>query len=276
VNLEIQRRAVAIAIRRVDQTREALNQPVPPAAPGQLPSAFGPTSAQNLLFALSDLRNTQNALMSVWLNYHATRTQLYRELGIMQINEAGLWVDVPLSEAISNSLGGEELPPSVPEQWFKALDDPEAESAGESGESEAAPLRLPEGQARREHKGRFLTRLFRRTPLQSPDTPEIQQPERSGIEKVQNATNAGRKADLQRTGIRGNRRQAGIARRLPRPLHPRPVTTDAAGRDDAPARNVPAHQNVVPAAATERSVPTTTPRQVKPSGHWRPTNQPRM
>jgi hypothetical protein len=34
VNLEIQRRAVAIAIRRVDQTRESLNKPIPPAQPG--------------------------------------------------------------------------------------------------------------------------------------------------------------------------------------------------------------------------------------------------
>jgi hypothetical protein len=50
VNLEIQRRAVAIAIRRVDQTREALNRPVPPTAPGQAPQALGPTAAQNLLF----------------------------------------------------------------------------------------------------------------------------------------------------------------------------------------------------------------------------------
>ena len=122
VNLEIQRRAVAIAIRRVDQTREALNQPVPPALPGQLPQAFGPTLAQNLLFALSDLRNTQNNLMSVWLNYHARRMQLYRELGVMQIDENGLWVDCPLSDAVPAHELHEscpQLPPRVPGQWLQ-------------------------------------------------------------------------------------------------------------------------------------------------------------
>ena len=37
-NLEIQRRAVAISIRRVDLTRENLSQPKPPAAPGEPPA----------------------------------------------------------------------------------------------------------------------------------------------------------------------------------------------------------------------------------------------
>ncbi len=128
VNLEIQRRAVAIAIRRVDQTREALNRPVPPAQPGQLPESFGPTAAQNLLFALSDLRNTQNNLMSVWLNYHATRMRLYRELGIMQINENNLWVDLPLFEAMGIPEGEQPYPPAVPQQWFRGLEDDEEEA----------------------------------------------------------------------------------------------------------------------------------------------------
>ncbi|MEX1042926.1 MAG: hypothetical protein WDZ51_19990 [Pirellulaceae bacterium] len=118
VNLEIQRRAVAIAIRRVDQTREALNRPVPPSEPGQPAASLGPTAAQNLLFALSDLRNTQNNLMSVWLNYEATRLRLHRELGLMEIDEEGLWVDRPLALADRLSAEEVELPPSVPQEWF--------------------------------------------------------------------------------------------------------------------------------------------------------------
>ena len=126
INLEIQRRAVTIAIRRVDQTREALNQPVAPAPPGQLPQSFGPTLAQNLLFALSDLRNTQNNLMSVWLNYQATRMQLYRELGVMQIDENGLWVDRPLAEAVKTPEAAEscpQLPPNTAGQWGPQQDE---------------------------------------------------------------------------------------------------------------------------------------------------------
>jgi outer membrane protein TolC len=121
VNLEIQRRAVSIAIRRVDQTREALNRPVPPAAPGQAPQALGPTAAQNLLFALSDLRNTQNNLMSVWLNYWAQRMALYRDLGILRLDDEGLWVDEPLDQALREvARKAERLPPEVPGGWLAA------------------------------------------------------------------------------------------------------------------------------------------------------------
>jgi hypothetical protein len=123
LNLEIQRRAVAISIRRVDLTREELNEPVPPQEPGQPAPAFGPTAAQNLLTALSDLRNTQNNFMSVWLNYYATRMQLARELGVMAIDENGLWIDEPIPATVPMLEGGEDLlaPPVVPEVWFEAV-----------------------------------------------------------------------------------------------------------------------------------------------------------
>ena len=122
VNLEIQRRAVIIAIRRVDQTRDALNRPVPPAAPGAAPQALGPTAAQNLLFALSDLRTTQNNLMSVWLNYLAERMRLYRDLGIMQIDEKGLWIDEPLQSSLMAR--AEPPPPEVPSEWIALAAEP--------------------------------------------------------------------------------------------------------------------------------------------------------
>lgn len=125
-NLEIQRRAVAIAVRRVDQTREVLQQPPPPSQPGQPVTQLGPTAALNLLTALSDLRNSQNNFMSVWLNYYATRMALMRELGIMQLDENGLWIDLPLEVALQQcdlSYEEEELPPPVPDGWIEQLDD---------------------------------------------------------------------------------------------------------------------------------------------------------
>ncbi|MBL8827727.1 MAG: TolC family protein, partial [Planctomycetaceae bacterium] len=48
-NLDIQRDAVAIAVRRVDKTREDLNEPPPPVQPGQPTVQLGPTAALNLL-----------------------------------------------------------------------------------------------------------------------------------------------------------------------------------------------------------------------------------
>lgn len=101
-NLEIQRRALSIAIRRVDQTLEDLNRPFPPVLPGEAPQQLGPTAAQNLLRALSDFRNTQDNFMSVWLNYEAARVNLQFELGIIQIGADGAILDVSIEEAIDH------------------------------------------------------------------------------------------------------------------------------------------------------------------------------
>lgn len=129
-NLEIQRRAMAIAIRRVDERRENLNKPVAPAAPGAAPQQFGPTAARDLLDALSDLRSVQNNVMSVWLAYYATHMTLIRDLGVMQLDENNLWVAQPLDQV--ERMGADEclLPPAIPEQWFKDLD-----AAGATGAS---------------------------------------------------------------------------------------------------------------------------------------------
>lgn len=118
VNLEIQRRATAISIRRVDLTREDLNRPVPPAEPGQPANQLGPTAALNLLTALSDLRSTQNNFMSVWLNYYAMRMRLVREMGIMKIDDQGRWIDEPLEQLLNEQIEEIPLPPAAPDQWF--------------------------------------------------------------------------------------------------------------------------------------------------------------
>jgi hypothetical protein len=132
-NLEIQRRAVVIAVRRVDQTREVLNQPPQVAAAGEASAALGPTAAQNLLTALSDVRNTQNNFMSVWLNYYATRMTLVRDLGLMQLDENGLWIDRPLDDSLRLDDDDCELPPAIPVAWLAAAgveaDEPEVDAA---------------------------------------------------------------------------------------------------------------------------------------------------
>jgi hypothetical protein len=139
-NLEIQRRAVGIAIRRVDQTRNNLNRPVPPAVPGQPPPQFGPTAATVALTALSDLRSSQNNFMSVWLNYYAARMTLMLQLGLMEINERGLWVDVPLEEAIQASYADcPLLPPEIPDEWI-----PEESESFPVDEFEVTPPPAPQ------------------------------------------------------------------------------------------------------------------------------------
>jgi hypothetical protein len=119
VNLEIQRRAMVIAIRRVDKTREDLDEPPPPVLPGQPVATLGPTVAQNLIFALNDLQTSQNVFMSVVLNHFENRMLLYRELGIMELDECGIWIDKPINEADWLTEEQCPMPPSVPGEWLE-------------------------------------------------------------------------------------------------------------------------------------------------------------
>jgi len=96
-NLEIQRVAVTIAIRRVDQTQLSLNPPRAAPQPGQRPP-INPTTAINLLSAQTSLRDTQNNFLNAWLSYYAARMRLFRELGIMVLDPNGRWIEVPISE----------------------------------------------------------------------------------------------------------------------------------------------------------------------------------
>ncbi|MEX2113070.1 MAG: hypothetical protein WD845_07780 [Pirellulales bacterium] len=122
VNLEIQRRAMVIAIRRVDKTREDLNEPPPPTLPGQPVQLLGPTVAQNLIFALNDLLASQNVFMSVILNHYENRLLLYRELGIMELDDCGIWIDKPIDESDWLTEDQCPVPPAVPQAWLDDAD----------------------------------------------------------------------------------------------------------------------------------------------------------
>ncbi|MEX0978151.1 MAG: hypothetical protein WDZ48_04835, partial [Pirellulales bacterium] len=114
-----QRRAVVIAVRRVDKTREELNKPPAPVQPGQPVEALGPTVGQNLIFALNDLTNAQNNLMSVVLNYYESRMLLYRTLGILELDNCGMWIDKPIEEAESLTEDQCPIPPNAPADWMQ-------------------------------------------------------------------------------------------------------------------------------------------------------------
>lgn len=129
-NLEIQRRAVAIAIRRVDVTGEALYAPVPPPQPGQRSAPFGPTAAINLLSAQSALRDTQNSFLTAWLSYYAAKLRLARELGAMSLDLEGRPVETALPGEVAEAAvdeatdDAETLPPPLTEALIEAADVP--------------------------------------------------------------------------------------------------------------------------------------------------------
>jgi len=141
LQLEIQRRAVAIALRRVDQTQLSLLTPPPQGQPGVRPQ-INPTTAINLLGAQSSLQTSQNSFLAAWLNYYAARVRLYRELGVMQLDENGKWIQesAPFSQQPPAVDPLPVLPPAVPI-------DLGAEPTGQAGPTDSmrGPYRFASG-----------------------------------------------------------------------------------------------------------------------------------
>ncbi len=100
INLEVRRVAVEVAIAQYDMARLRLN---PPVRPNQ-PTRTSPTAARDLLSALNDLLDAQNDLLNVWVSYEVLRVLLDFEMGTMQLDPTGVWID-------PGPLQIEELPP---------------------------------------------------------------------------------------------------------------------------------------------------------------------
>ncbi|GAB5402977.1 MAG: hypothetical protein Aurels2KO_12080 [Aureliella sp.] len=159
LQLEIQRRAVTIALRRVDQTQLSLLTPPPPQQPGAR-AQINPTTAINLLSAQSSLQNSQNSFLAAWLDYYAARLRLYRELGVMQLDPSGKWIEnsVDFGATMQNVERIEieqPLPPPVPMEVLElppaqqaTLDD--ASSTRRAGVSEVVVSQRPEARTAKE------------------------------------------------------------------------------------------------------------------------------
>src|SRR5262249_33697378 len=76
---------------------ESLQAPTaPPAPPGQTRSGGvdGPAAlTTQLLNAQRTLPQSQNALLTLWINYLDQRLQLYRDLELMPLDARGVWID---------------------------------------------------------------------------------------------------------------------------------------------------------------------------------------
>ncbi len=111
INFEMRRAALRVAIKQVQSARLRLQEP-PRLGAGGAAAAFGPTTAQNLISALSSLRNAQDDFLSVWVGWEVQRGLLDLNLGTMQLDEKGMWIDPG---------------PLVPENGFR-VDPPEQKS----------------------------------------------------------------------------------------------------------------------------------------------------
>jgi outer membrane protein TolC len=101
LNFELRRAAVLVAISQVDLTQLRLAQP-PQAG---VTTTVSPTQARDLVQSLGDLLNVQNDFLSVWVNHEVQRLGLEFDLGVMELDSAGLRCDrdVPLSSFVEGA-----------------------------------------------------------------------------------------------------------------------------------------------------------------------------
>jgi len=87
----IQQRQLELAYLTIDSSLEALQAPT---APGPARGGDGPAAlTQQLLNAQRTLPTSQNALLTIWINYLDARLQLYRDLELMPLDARGVWID---------------------------------------------------------------------------------------------------------------------------------------------------------------------------------------
>ncbi len=90
INFELRRAAVQVAIAQVERTQLRLQEP---AKPNQNNQQFDSSTARDLLNALDSLLSAQNDFLSVGVNYEVLRRGLDIDMGTVQLDERGIWVD---------------------------------------------------------------------------------------------------------------------------------------------------------------------------------------
>ncbi|MEM7316199.1 MAG: TolC family protein, partial [Planctomycetota bacterium] len=89
INFELQRAAVEVAISQVELSRLRLQEPPRPNETGGL----GVNTARDLVSALQGLLGAQNDFLNVWINQEALRRFLDLDMGTMQLDGSGMWID---------------------------------------------------------------------------------------------------------------------------------------------------------------------------------------
>ncbi|MEQ9407258.1 MAG: TolC family protein [Fuerstiella sp.] len=71
----------------------------------------GQNNSLSLLNALDSILSAQNSLVSDWITYETNRLNIFRDMGIMQLDSSGLWEDQYYQNA--DELTSEDLPPAT-------------------------------------------------------------------------------------------------------------------------------------------------------------------
>jgi outer membrane protein TolC len=109
LDFEITRQSVFIAVTRVDEARIGLEKPVS--------SQAGPRSTagtRDLLDALDRLLVEQNGFLGAWVDYEVLRMNLDLDLGTMELDDRGMWIDPGSITDDTIGAGGLEVIPTPP------------------------------------------------------------------------------------------------------------------------------------------------------------------
>jgi hypothetical protein len=87
LNFELGRQSVRIAAEQLE-----LNEDIREFRDARGLSS-GPTAARDTISALSDLLNSQNALLNIFVNFEVVRRGLHFDMGTMELTPEGLWID---------------------------------------------------------------------------------------------------------------------------------------------------------------------------------------
>lgn len=89
---ELDRLAVQTSIENLEINRFELEEPVAPGA-GNGGNRLGITTAQNLTQAIERLNSSQDSFLNSWVQFEVLRRSLDFDMGTMQVNERGEWID---------------------------------------------------------------------------------------------------------------------------------------------------------------------------------------
>ena len=88
VRFELDRRSVQVQIENVEINRLELDRPITATN-----TSLGTTTARNLTDAIIGLNNAQNSYLSTWVQYEVLRRNLDFDMGTMQLDSLGQWID---------------------------------------------------------------------------------------------------------------------------------------------------------------------------------------
>ncbi len=90
VLFELNRRTVQVQIEQIELNRLSLEEPVAVAAGN---ARLGTSTARNLTDAIIGLNGAQDSFLGTWVEYEVLRRNLDFDMGTMQLDQSGNWID---------------------------------------------------------------------------------------------------------------------------------------------------------------------------------------